>query len=542
METITFQKILLIKITMKKLLITTFTLSLLITPITKVDASFKDVSSSHSNLDAINYVQSEGIVNGYSDGTYKPDQTINRAEFTKIIIGSKYSTDEIYACIPNEVFSDIAPFEVPWIYQYSCMARNEGIINGYEDGTFKPFQKISFIEAAKIISNTFGYETAQDNVWYRPFVEKLATEKAIPTSIDSFHKNITRGEMAEMVYRLMANVTDKDTRNYEELVPKDTQAKYVNEEYGFAFSTFGINLSKETFDHDKKPTVSFKGNNIEFNIELLLGESISLDDYHYRDFPLTNTGVLGSELAHIVEANDYCSGPGCTKTSFIAYTAKHNDTFYTLNFFGDTILSPLEKNILESFEFIDTENNWTTYKNEDLGLSFKYPKKHNGYSISTIEHGDIVFLDSSFFIHNQIINVIDSDKVDYDKVKGLSFAFIIKKVTNENKIDEFIKKRYGNGCSFGSLKPSNETEIYDVQFANYEIDFENPNSCGVNYMTHMKYNPTLQKIISWSTGQAYTFNSIDDEKINKSVEFINTEYSNIYFVKPLTDDILGRTS
>ncbi len=184
---------------------------------TAPELNFTDVSTAHPNSDAINYVQSEGIVNGYSDETFKPDQTINRAEFTKIIIGSKYSTDEIYACTPNQTFEDVDPFQVPWIYQYSCMARNEGIINGYSDGTFKPFQNISFIEAAKIIANTFGYEILENDIWYKPFVEKLAIEKAIPISIDSFQKDITRGEMAEMVYRLKAGVTNKETNSYDDL-------------------------------------------------------------------------------------------------------------------------------------------------------------------------------------------------------------------------------------------------------------------------------------------------------------------------------------
>ncbi len=45
-------------------------------PLTVAAAGFRDVPSSHPNYDAILYVQEQGIVEGYSDGTYKPDQTI----------------------------------------------------------------------------------------------------------------------------------------------------------------------------------------------------------------------------------------------------------------------------------------------------------------------------------------------------------------------------------------------------------------------------------------------------------------------------------
>ena len=58
---------------------------------TIVLANFSDLDSSHENYTAISYVESEGIVDGYSDGTYQADRTINRAEFTKIIVGSVYT-------------------------------------------------------------------------------------------------------------------------------------------------------------------------------------------------------------------------------------------------------------------------------------------------------------------------------------------------------------------------------------------------------------------------------------------------------------------
>lgn len=46
---------------------------------------FSDVPFNHLNAETIDYVQANGIVSGYPDGTFRPDQTINRAEFVKII-------------------------------------------------------------------------------------------------------------------------------------------------------------------------------------------------------------------------------------------------------------------------------------------------------------------------------------------------------------------------------------------------------------------------------------------------------------------------
>ena len=60
-----------------------------------VEAAFNDVPSSHPNYEAINYVQAKKIVEGYGDGTFKPDTTINRAELTKIIIATQFEADVI---------------------------------------------------------------------------------------------------------------------------------------------------------------------------------------------------------------------------------------------------------------------------------------------------------------------------------------------------------------------------------------------------------------------------------------------------------------
>ena len=130
------------------------------------------------------------------------------------ILRLEYTEEEIEACNNNE-FSDISEDNdfISWI----CIAKSNEIIHGYGDGTFKPWANISFIEAVKIIVNTFGYEVESDGVWYKSLVEKLAQEKSIPTTIDSFSKKITRGEMAEMIYRLKENVITKESLTYDGL-------------------------------------------------------------------------------------------------------------------------------------------------------------------------------------------------------------------------------------------------------------------------------------------------------------------------------------
>lgn len=171
-------------------------------------AVFQDVPDSSDNYTAINYVQDEGIVSGYPDGLYRPGQPINRAEFTKIMVNSVADEQDIADCLINNpvLFPDVPGNE--WFAPFICLAKDEGVIDGYPDGTFRPADLINFAEASKIIVNAFGYELTEDEVWYIPFVQVLSDKKAIPTSIPSFDHSLTRGEMAEMIYRLLAEASD----------------------------------------------------------------------------------------------------------------------------------------------------------------------------------------------------------------------------------------------------------------------------------------------------------------------------------------------
>lgn len=183
-------------------------------------AFFLDVSSDHPNKDAIEYAQSNGIVSGYPDGSFKPDTPINRAEFTKIIMNTQLSFDESNACLSsytyNTVFPDVS--NDIWFAPYVCAAKKSNIIHGYPDGTFKPANFINFAEAAKIISNAFSYPSNEDTPWYKPFVDQLAERNSIPLTLTHFNINITRGEISEIIYRLKTSITTKSSLDYTAIV------------------------------------------------------------------------------------------------------------------------------------------------------------------------------------------------------------------------------------------------------------------------------------------------------------------------------------
>ena len=196
---------------------------------TNSPGNFSDVAESHPNAVAIRYVREHGLVKGYADGTYKPDSTINRAEFTKIITLAFDPQTTIDLC-KDHYFSDVPAGA--WFDPYLCQARHKGLINGYPDGSFRPTQQIGFAEAARIIANGFRLVDIPSNCtasacnpqdtpghpWFEKYVRALEEKHAIPTSVTRFEKSITRGEMAEMLYRLTAGVTDAKSSTYDSIM------------------------------------------------------------------------------------------------------------------------------------------------------------------------------------------------------------------------------------------------------------------------------------------------------------------------------------
>lgn len=189
-------------------------------------AEFSDISSSHENLEAINYMKEKGIVKGYSDGSFKPENKINRAEFLKITIEGQedFSLSDAEECLNNQASNFVYLSDVKksdWFAPYVCHAIEQKIIQGYPDGTFQANNEINFPEMAKIISNTQGLSikaSKSGDDWFKPFITALENNKAIPSSITNFQHKVTRAEMAESLFRIKENRTDKTTRTFEELL------------------------------------------------------------------------------------------------------------------------------------------------------------------------------------------------------------------------------------------------------------------------------------------------------------------------------------
>jgi uncharacterized repeat protein (TIGR02543 family) len=110
--------------------------------------SFSDVTAGMWFNNAVSTMAKMGIVTGYPDGTFKPNENITRAEFAAI--AARFDEN---ANSTNADFSDISGH---WAAVEIAKAAANGWVNGYPDGTFKPDQKITRAEAMALVNRVLN--------------------------------------------------------------------------------------------------------------------------------------------------------------------------------------------------------------------------------------------------------------------------------------------------------------------------------------------------------------------------------------------------
>lgn len=182
---------------------------------------FQDVNVMHANRAAILSLYGQNIINGYDNGTFQPDKSVNRAELMQIVAQMKgYFTLE--KDVLNNCFPDVKD---EWFAPAVCFGKSNEWINGYPDGTFKPAQSVSRVEALKIILNAF-YDTSSiegllgndkaDNLpadidssaWYHSYTDYVFLHNLVDKAhvgVDNFYKphdGMTRKEVAQLIYNI----------------------------------------------------------------------------------------------------------------------------------------------------------------------------------------------------------------------------------------------------------------------------------------------------------------------------------------------------
>ena len=120
--------------------------------------NFSDVSADKWYNNAVSTLCHMGVLGGYSDGTFRPNAPITRAEFAKIAVSfSQANGSAVYS-----YFTDVKTTD--WFAPYVTTAKDSGLIEGYSDGSFKPENRITRAEACAIVNRVLGRKPSKNHM------------------------------------------------------------------------------------------------------------------------------------------------------------------------------------------------------------------------------------------------------------------------------------------------------------------------------------------------------------------------------------------
>ncbi len=170
---------------------------------------FSDVPAQHPFGATIEYLKNNGMVKGYPDGTFAPESSISRAEFITIVVASidKNPTGE-------NCFKDVQKqWFARFVCSAKNKGLISGYADGnFKPQNNINFAEASAVLARAY--NLKPATPANGEPWYKPIVSKLAVSKAIPVTIDYLDKKLSRAESSEMIWRLKTKTKTKPSKTY----------------------------------------------------------------------------------------------------------------------------------------------------------------------------------------------------------------------------------------------------------------------------------------------------------------------------------------
>lgn len=328
----------------KKFSILLVLLSLIINSSVTHARSFSDVPENYLYFKSINQLTNQGCINGYSDGTFKPDNDINRAETLKVLLtcldlpniyteqkisaptGTKVTIDgietvldkstEISLKIPfnPEMYDDLNFKDInntEWFIPTLKESIVRKIITGYNDNTIRPNQAVSKAELYTILYRLTPKELQEiqtesplandiaSGFWFYTPLQFALENKLLTTDSNNLispHKSLTRGQVAHFVYEyktwLQDFIAPETTDNQSSKVDqKDTNQE--NEKIEETPTQEKQNTTNDELTQETEDPSSQKPSNTTNNIEVGFTESGIASYYGYSfDGRRTASGEL----------------------------------------------------------------------------------------------------------------------------------------------------------------------------------------------------------------------------------------------------------
>lgn len=178
---------------------------------------FVDVPLSHSNAQAIYALRKKGIVSGFADSKFRPEDKITRAELVALIVKSKSANP--HGLTNSYCFNDV---QKQWYSNYVCHAKTKGWVSGNADGTFKPDENVNRAATYKLLMGAFNVGPASEDAfevmkiyndvdkedWFAPYVYAAFKKGWVEKNPqNNFHpyEELNRAQVAELLFKVISS-------------------------------------------------------------------------------------------------------------------------------------------------------------------------------------------------------------------------------------------------------------------------------------------------------------------------------------------------
>lgn len=164
--------------------------------------NFADISDRDTAM-AVESLRLMGVLDGYGDGSFRPNASLTRAQFCKMAVYALNGADELGRYSTVTVFPDVKPSY--WAASYINMAaKGKGIIAGYTDGKFRPNQTVTLGQAVTILLRLLGYKDENiGGIWPQSYVSQAATIGLTDGVGTDGYAALTRGQAARLFLNLL---------------------------------------------------------------------------------------------------------------------------------------------------------------------------------------------------------------------------------------------------------------------------------------------------------------------------------------------------
>ena len=208
-------------------------------------AAFTD-SADIEQTEAVEMLSALGVINGYTDGSFKPNDTISRAEAAKMIYTIwNGGNDNAAAFEGKSVFTDV--YSGHWAEGYINFCYTNGIINGKGNSQFAPDDKVTGTELAKMLLICMGYQADKSGLTgtgYSQRTNALASQNGLYDDVTAaVAQAMPRQYAAQIMYNALKADTVKwstDANAYEK-VTTTAMVGHMNDDGTISFTATTVN-------------------------------------------------------------------------------------------------------------------------------------------------------------------------------------------------------------------------------------------------------------------------------------------------------------